>query len=113
MTVSSGGAQGPSARLRRRHTTRPSERRGREERSRLISTRLKSNKYNPDSRQALALVHHSPLTLGGLDMTHTCLIHVTRASEGHITELGALTDANRMRDLINESRDQHKSAAKI
>ena len=72
-----------------------------------------SNKYNPNSRQALALVHHTPLTLGGLDMTHTCLIHVVRALEGHETELGALTDANRRRDLINESRDQHKISAKI
>jgi hypothetical protein len=62
-------------------------------------TRLKSNKYNPDSREALALVHHTPLTLGGLDMTHTCLIHVVRALEGHETELGALTDANRRRDF--------------
>ena len=42
-------------------------------------------------------------------MTHTCLIHVVRALEGHRTELGALTDANRRRDLINESRDQHKN----
>ena len=50
-----------------------------------------SYKYNPDSREALALVHHTPLTLGGLDMTHTCLIHVVRALEGHETELGALT----------------------
>ena len=75
------------------------------------------------------------MTLGGLDMTHTChvcmymhiqhtcdihvtcactcLFHVVRASEGHGTELSALVDANRRRDLINESRDQHKSAAKI
>jgi hypothetical protein len=60
-----------------------------------------TRKYNPDSRQALALVHHTPLTLGGLDMTHTCLIHVVHALEGHETELGALTDANRRRDLIN------------
>ena len=64
-----------------------------------IYTRPTSNKYNPDSRQALALVHYTPLILGGLDMTHTCLIHVVRALEGHETELGALTDANRRRDF--------------
>ena len=44
-------------------------------------------------------------------MTHICLIHVVRALEGHETELGALTDANRRRDLINESRDAHKISA--
>jgi hypothetical protein len=46
-------------------------------------------------------------------MTHICLIHVVRALEGHETELGALTDANRRRDLINESRDQHKIIRQI
>ena len=53
----------------------------------------------PPGRGRLALVHHTPLTLGGLDMTHACLIHVVRALEGHETELGALTDATRRRDF--------------
>jgi hypothetical protein len=49
-------------------------------------------------------------------MTHTCLIHVVRASERHETELPALMDKTEGEILIfihNESRDQHKSAAKI